>query len=130
MEAKKFNVRMGGRPSWKKLYAKQDVRTEYNHSRDKKKRQYRKPKLPCRHCGNVRILRPRQLCWTCYYNPAIAKLYPDTNHWTAGAKLEHSGKNPPLPEKWTNARPGSEEKIQILTGRADRGEQLFHPKDF
>jgi plasmid stabilization system protein ParE len=35
---------------------------------------------------------------------------------------------PPLPPP-TAARPGSEEKIDILTRRLERGEALFHPAD-
>lgn len=35
-----------------------------------------------------------------------------------------------LPEVSTNTLPGSKEKIIVLTGRASRGEQLFHPDDF
>lgn len=30
-----------------------------------------KEKAPCRHCGNVRSLRPRGLCVRCYFNPAV-----------------------------------------------------------
>jgi len=35
----------------------------------------------------------------------------------------------PWPKEPTTARPGSEEKIQILEERAARGEWLFHPED-
>ena len=34
-----------------------------------------------------------------------------------------------LPGQPTDALPGTEEKIRILTERASRGEALFHPKD-
>lgn len=36
---------------------------------------------------------------------------------------------PPLPDHPTIAQPGSPEKIEVLTGRASRGEMLFHPLD-
>jgi hypothetical protein len=35
----------------------------------------------------------------------------------------------PLPQRPTDARPGSEMKIRVLTARAERGELLFHPQD-
>jgi hypothetical protein len=35
----------------------------------------------------------------------------------------------PLPQEATAARPGSEEKILVLQGRASRGELLYHPND-
>lgn len=35
----------------------------------------------------------------------------------------------PLPQEATRARPGTEEKILVLQGRAERGEQLYHPND-
>jgi hypothetical protein len=34
-----------------------------------------------------------------------------------------------LPKEPTDAIPGTEEKIAILTRRAAQGEQLFHPED-
>lgn len=29
----------------------------------------------CRHCGVRKIVRPRGLCWRCYYDPQVKKLY-------------------------------------------------------
>jgi hypothetical protein len=34
---------------------------------------------PCRHCGSRKVTRPRGLCWTCYYTPAVSALYPSTS---------------------------------------------------
>lgn len=33
-------------------------------------------KLPCRHCKQNQVARPRGLCFACYYTPAILNLYP------------------------------------------------------
>lgn len=37
----------------------------------------------CRHCKRHEANRPRGLCWSCYYNPAITVLYPSTSRFAA-----------------------------------------------
>ncbi len=36
---------------------------------------------------------------------------------------------PPLPACPTDVQPGSKAKIEIMRGRLERGEALFHPRD-
>jgi len=35
----------------------------------------------CRHCRVKWVDRPRGLCWTCFYDPAISPLYPSTSKY-------------------------------------------------
>ncbi len=87
---------------------------------------------PCRHCGRtVKFLRPRRLCWTCYYTPGVKYLYPPTSKFArfgAGIGVAIFTGPRPLGEP-TMASPGSEEKIAILEARAAAGQRLFHPQD-
>lgn len=38
----------------------------------------------CRHCVKNRVLRPRGLCWRCYYRPGVRDLYPSTSKYAPG----------------------------------------------
>ncbi len=83
----------------------------------------------CRHCDYPKVNRPRGLCWNCYYTPGVKEQYPSTSIYArrgvgAGFRL-----NAPLPAAKTDALPGTEEKIEVLAGRAARGETLWHPGD-
>ena len=40
----------------------------------------------CRHCGAKRAIRPRGLCWGCYYAPGVKALYPPGSANPATAK--------------------------------------------
>lgn len=87
-----------------------------------------KPKPPCRSCGRP-ANRPRQLCYRCFYTPGLRDLYPSISKFAVqGLGLGFSLS--PLPDEPTRARPGSEEKIRVLTERAARRQSLFHPRDW
>jgi hypothetical protein len=82
----------------------------------------------CRHCQKSKVNRPRGLCWTCYYKPGVRELYPSTSKFARRGVGNFCG-TPPLPHFSTRAVPGSEEKIAILTQRAQSGQSLWHPND-
>lgn len=90
---------------------------------------------PCKHCKEKKVSRPRGLCWTCYYTPGVRE-----NYLSASPKLAMCLRDPDScvldfyghadePEKPTDAKPGSEEKIRILAERAAKGQSLFHKDD-
>jgi hypothetical protein len=85
-------------------------------------------KVRCRHCRKRALLRRRGLCVRCYYDPLVRLLYPPT-HRHAGYRRELGTRLRCPPATPTDARPGSEEKIMVLMGRAERGEYLWHPGD-
>lgn len=35
----------------------------------------------CRHCNQGKPVRPRGLCWRCYYRPGVRDLYPSTSKY-------------------------------------------------
>lgn len=35
----------------------------------------------CRHCQKKKAIRPRGLCWRCYYRPGVLELYPSTSKY-------------------------------------------------
>ncbi|MCS6852739.1 MAG: hypothetical protein NZ700_16400, partial [Gemmataceae bacterium] len=82
----------------------------------------------CRHCGKGRATRPRGLCWTCYYKPAIREKYPSTSRFARRGLGTGNGPvgRPPMP---TRALPGTPEKIEVLTERARRRQELWHKDD-
>lgn len=87
-------------------------------------------RLTCQHCRRVYAIRPRQLCWGCYYKPGVRELYP-----MAGSELRtyHSPVGTPgdkisEPEP-TDVMPGTVEKLAVLEERARLGQRLWHPLD-
>jgi hypothetical protein len=81
--------------------------------------------MPCKHCHSSPVTRSRGLCWRCVHTPRIRDLYeplPPANR----SGRSHRLSRPCIP---TAAMPGSAEKIQVLTQRATRGEELFHALD-
>lgn len=82
----------------------------------------------CRHCNAKFSIRPRGLCWVCYYKAGVRDLYPPTSKFARRGVGNFCG-NRPLPETHTCAAPGSEEKILILMERAAKSQSLFHPQD-
>lgn len=80
------------------------------------------PPTQCRHCHQLAWLKPRKLCYTCYETQWIRDLYPPKfTVRKAGAITPASAP--------TSARPGSEEKIRVMTERYARNEAIFHPQD-
>lgn len=80
----------------------------------------------CIHCRRCKI-RYRGLCWGCGKNPALFDLYP--RKLSVLSRHEPHGPVPKMPENPTDARPGSEQKIQVMNQRFARGEAVFHPDD-
>lgn len=81
----------------------------------------------CRHCGARRASRSRrQLCAGCYFDPTIRALYPDRRPWS-GIDLNQRPKPARLP---TFAKPGSEEKIEVMEERFQNDEAVFHDDDY
>lgn len=79
----------------------------------------------CRHCQQRNAIRPRGLCWRCYYTPGVKDLYPVTSKFAP--------RTAPKPAttlcKPTTTLPGTEEKIKVLAERVQRCEKLWHPAD-
>ncbi len=80
---------------------------------------------PCVHCGRYKGNRSRGLCWKCGAFPEIRVLYPAKQ-----VDSPYAGWNGRVtkPEP-TAALPGTPEKELVLTGRAERFEELWHPED-
>lgn len=97
------------------------------------KREKRKHRPPCRHCG-MPGERPRGLCSVCYYNPGIRSLYLSLAKRSplcarTNQEVQDCNGNRPLPEEPTDAPPGSDQKIKVMAERASKRQQLFHPHD-
>jgi hypothetical protein len=83
--------------------------------------------VKCLHCKDRKANRPRGLCWACYYDPAIRDLYqPVSKYGRRGTGNVNRNGGIPQP---TTAITGTPEHLEVLAGRAARGEQLHHPKD-
>jgi hypothetical protein len=81
----------------------------------------------CRHCGRNKVVRPRGLCWGCYYRPGVRDCYPSTSIY-AHRGVGHVGGSK-LPGTAGHAVPGSAERLKTLAERAARNESLWHPDD-
>lgn len=89
----------------------------------------RKARPPCQHCRKYLAHRPRGLCWSCYNKPDVRNLYP-TDPVFGRRGHNHQKKHTHLTvDQPTSAPPGSAEKIAVLTERASRGMNLWHPLD-
>lgn len=83
----------------------------------------------CRHCFRGLVIRPRGLCWKCYYKPGVLALYPSTSKYARrGTGCYDTKTKTQLPEP-TQAIPGSPEKIAIIEQRLAAGLALHHPDD-
>lgn len=71
-------------------------------------------------------MRPRGLCWKCYYTPGILDRYPISSSIFAYRSPVKRGVKYGEP---TDALPGTPEKVAVLEKRAQNGEHLFHPDD-
>jgi hypothetical protein len=81
----------------------------------------------CRHCGRPKANRPKGLCWRCSYTPGVPALYASTSRGGRRGVGNTAGGFAPCEP--TDAEPGTGEKVEVLAGRAERGEQLFHLED-
>ena len=82
----------------------------------------------CRHCGYMNAYMPKQLCWRCFHDPEIVKLYSPLRV-RARRALEPVNVKLLTPDESTVAEPGTEEKIAVMRERLERGESCFHPDD-
>lgn len=83
--------------------------------------------MSCRHCGHVRVNRPRGLCWVCYYTPGVRDRYGPVSKY--GHRGSYVGViSTPVAELPTPAMPGPD-KVAVLIARAERGVSLWHPQD-
>lgn len=84
----------------------------------------------CRHCHKGNVIRPRGLCWKCYYadGGGIRDLYPSTSKFARRGVRDTAGPRP-LPDEPTDALPGTPEKEAVMTERAAKGQSLWHPRD-
>jgi hypothetical protein len=86
----------------------------------------------CRHCKRGRACRPRGLCWGCFYRPGVRDQYgtpdPATSKFARRGIRDFNG-SAPLPEP-TTTLPGTHERVAVYEGRAERGEAIFHPRDY
>lgn len=85
-------------------------------------------KAPCRHCGIVKPIRVRRLCWNCSRDFDILRRYPpDLRFGSSGFGLGFAGGHQPAFP--TACLPGTDAKIEVMAERAARRETLFHPAD-
>lgn len=82
----------------------------------------------CRHCGRNGPRAGRGLCIACYAKPAVRSRYPLLCAHGHPGEADFNGTARPA-ERATDAVPGSEEKIAILTERAAERRELWHPED-
>jgi hypothetical protein len=78
----------------------------------------------CRHCRKRRAIRPRGLCWPCFYNIGVRSLYPISANCVV--KTPKCSKKADKP---TTAIPGTEDKIKALEDRVSRGQPLWNDDD-
>lgn len=88
------------------------------------------PVTTCRHCGEYRWVKcqARQLCSVCWRDRTIRDTYalPESRAKFTLQGIVTSAEREPEP---TDAVPGSDDKVLILSQRAERGESLWHPHD-
>lgn len=81
----------------------------------------------CRNCGRAKVSRPRGLCWVCYYTPGAKERFASVSKYARRGVPTRKGRRPPATP--TDATPGTEAKLLVLIGRAERGERLWHDRD-
>jgi hypothetical protein len=83
----------------------------------------------CQHCHEHPVSKSRGLCWRCWFTPGIKEKYTIEEcyaHRGNGLSPSHGKK---LPQRPTQAQPGSAKKIQVMADRAAKGLALHHPLD-
>lgn len=79
----------------------------------------------CRECRRSSDWQRRGLCVVCYSQSSIRERYPRATEHGRGL-----GRRRGLPATDpTTAAPGSSAKIEVMIGRLERGEELFHSND-
>lgn len=87
-----------------------------------------KPKKICQHCNKSTVSRPKGLCWKCYHTPGVAEMYKTLSKYANRGVGHFSGRARPASDPIHEPKT-RQEKEKILAGRAERGEELFHPDD-
>lgn len=82
----------------------------------------------CRHCLRNKSVRPRGLCFRCYYLPGVRDLYPSTSKYARRGVRNFNG-DTLGPDEPTEHPPASPEKVDVLAERARLGQSLWHPQD-
>ena len=80
-------------------------------------------KVMCQHCGERVANRPRRLCWSHYYDPAVRAQYEDGK---ASLLKPQAPLTEPVP---TRTWPGGLPRRIILAARAAANQRLWHPLD-
>lgn len=92
---------------------------------------YKTPRGECVHCKVTKFLRPRGLCYRCYYTPGVKDQYP--SYWnqrgTPRPDEDPDFNGAAKPCQPTASMPGTEEKIRVLMDRVAAKEELHHPED-
>ena len=83
----------------------------------------------CKHCKRSKAVRPRGLCWKCYYNAAVRNLYPVNEKFGRGVPDVDMLSGHRLPVSPTTTEPGTSERIAVLAERFAEKRALFHPDD-
>lgn len=81
----------------------------------------------CVHCDERKATRARGLCDRCHRNQDIREVYPAKAGWWGN---DNDSMRRSLPT--TDAAiclPGTEERLVVMSLRAERGESLHHPED-
>ena len=81
----------------------------------------------CRHCGIFPGSYGHILCYACYRKKHIRDLYPTRPPVHKGTMYNASPQSECLEP--TDAMPGTEDKIKVLTERLELGQRLWHPQD-
>ena len=82
----------------------------------------------CVHCGTRSQSRPRGLCWPCYYTPGVRERYPQSGKAYRSPVTSGYGTYA-LAAEPTVYRPGTPEKMVVMSERAMAGCAIFHPLD-
>ncbi len=86
--------------------------------------------IHCLLCGEFKPHKSRYLCMKCYQNPLSKNLKIPVNFRVERMDREEVVRCPVLPpDEPTMAKPGTQEKIEILTARWVANRLLYHPDD-
>ena len=84
--------------------------------------------IECLLCGKIKAHKSRNLCLACYQRPESKPLKIKIRHRVERDTVELP---PPteMPDSPTDALPGSQEKIEVMSRRYQSGKHLHHPDD-
>jgi hypothetical protein len=76
----------------------------------------------CRNCWQQRLLRPKGLCWKCYFTPGVRALYTPVS--PRGNRFHDAQAEGAVPDEATQALPRSEAKLAELARRVQMRQAL------